>query len=82
MELGQPHHIEAPALGSIDLREGFLKSLSLAAAGKGRKLVEHAEFHGAFLLLAPRLAEQWTKDSASHRGPAIMARMTKSREAG
>ena len=56
MEFGQPHHIEAPALGRVDLREGFLEGLPLGSAGKGRELVEHAEFHGADLLFASRRA--------------------------
>ena len=36
----------------VDLRKGFLERLALASAGEGRKLVEHAEFHGASLLVA------------------------------
>jgi len=51
MELGQPHHIEAPALGRIDLSKGFPEGFPLASPRQGRKLVEHAEFHGADLLL-------------------------------
>src|SRR6266404_9955760 len=79
MKLGQPHHIEAPALGGVDLREGFLERLALASAGEGRKLMEHAEFHGAFLLVAARRTGDrmptGMKDSASRRGPAIMPRI-------
>ena len=49
MQLGQPHRIEPPALGRIDLLERLLEGLSFGAAGERRKLVEHAEFHGADL---------------------------------
>ena len=57
VELGQPHRIEPPALGRIDLRERLLKGLFLGSAGKGRKLVEHAEFHGGDFL---RVFNEWT----------------------
>src|SRR5271163_1412022 len=82
MELRQPHHIETPALGRVDLCEAFHEGVLLGSAGKSRKLMEHAKFHGAFLRLVPRLAGRWTKDSAARRGPAIMARMSRSSEAG
>ena len=34
MEFGQPHHVEAPALGCIDLRKGFREGLALALDGR------------------------------------------------
>ena len=45
MQLGQPHRIEPPALGRIDLLERLGECLLLGAAGQRRKLVKHAEFH-------------------------------------
>ena len=62
MQLGQPHRIETPALGRIDLLERLREGLSLGAPGQGRKLVEHAEFHGADLLESPGSpdCEHWT----------------------
>ena len=58
MQLGQPHRVEAPALGRIDLLERLGEGVPFAAAGQGRKLVKHAEFHGAnpfrMLLREPR----------------------------
>ena len=45
MQLGQPHRVETPALGRIDLLESLGEGLFLAASGECRKLVEHAEFH-------------------------------------
>ena len=45
MDFGQPHHIEAPALGGIDLRHALVERFRLAAPGQRRKLVKHAEFH-------------------------------------
>ena len=45
MQLGEPHGIEPPALGRIDLGEGLRKSLRRPHAGRPLKLVKHAEFH-------------------------------------
>ena len=45
VQLGQPHGVEPPALGRIDLLEGLPKSLRRACTGRVLKLVEHAEFH-------------------------------------
>src|SRR6516225_6389204 len=47
VELGEPHRVEAPAFCRIDLLERLRERLPLGAAGEGRKLVEHAEFHAA-----------------------------------
>jgi len=49
MEFGKPHHIQSPTLGRIDLREAFLKGVSLGSAGQSRELMKHAEFHGVDL---------------------------------
>src|SRR5262249_27503656 len=54
MEFSQPHYVEAPALGGVDLRKGLLEGLPLRAAGEGRELVEHAEFHDALLPFVSR----------------------------
>ena len=45
VDLGQPHHIEAPALGGVDLSHRLVKHLRLAASRHRRKFVKHAEFH-------------------------------------
>src|SRR4051794_32008702 len=47
MQLGQPHRVEAPALGRVDLLERLGEGVPFAAAWDGRKLVEHAKFHSA-----------------------------------
>src|SRR5581483_6052600 len=48
VQLGQPHHVEPPALGGVDLLEGAGEGLRVALAGAPRKLVEDAELerHG------------------------------------
>src|SRR5229473_2310040 len=43
MDLGQPHRIETPALGSIDLFEGDRERILVGHPGGALKLVEHAE---------------------------------------
>src|SRR6266849_4500364 len=43
MDLGQPHRIETPALGGIDLLEGDRKRVLVGHPGGALKLVEHAE---------------------------------------
>jgi hypothetical protein len=45
MDFGQPHDVEAPALGGVDLRHRLVEHFGLAAPRHRRKLVEHAEFH-------------------------------------
>src|SRR5205085_4829875 len=45
MDFGQPHDVEAPTLGGVDLRHRLVKHLRLAAARHRRKLVKHAKFH-------------------------------------
>src|SRR5262245_48066505 len=85
MELGQPHNVEAPALGGVDLRKGFLKGLPLAAAGKSRKLVEHAEFHDALLLSSRGAANRMpTGSRIARRGvvPLSWPHAIRGREAG
>src|SRR5215467_15616735 len=72
MQLRQPHRIETPALGRIDLFESLVEGLFFAAAGKSRKLVEHAKFHRAFLLLAFSALGQLSNNSAFRRRVAIM----------
>ncbi len=47
VQLGQPHGVEAPALGRVDLRERVGEGLRGGFAGQRLKLVEHAEFHGS-----------------------------------
>ncbi len=53
MEFGQPHHVEPQTLGGVDLFHGLVEGLALGAAGKRRKLVEHAEFHDRTSLVVP-----------------------------
>jgi hypothetical protein len=75
MEFGEPHHIETPTLGRIDLREAFLKRVSLGSTGQSRELVEHAKFHSGDLLLRAAGRGHRPKDSSSQQPPAIMARI-------
>ena len=44
VDLGQPHRIETPALGGVDLLEGGREGLLVGGSGRPLKLVEHAEF--------------------------------------
>src|SRR5690349_14169743 len=43
MDLSQPHRIEPPALGRVDLLEGDPESVLLGRPGGPLKLVKHAE---------------------------------------
>ncbi len=45
MQLGQPHHVQAIAFGSIYLLEGVGERLFLGLPRHSLKLMEHAEFH-------------------------------------
>ena len=45
VDFGQPHDVEAPALGRVDLREGLRERLGLGLRLGRKKLVEDAEFH-------------------------------------
>ena len=49
MNFGQPHRVQAIALGGIDLRHALVEGFRVAAPGQRRKLVKHAEFHGRLL---------------------------------
>ena len=51
MQFGQPHRVEAVALGGVHLVEGLGKRVRLTAAGHHRKLVKHPEFHRASFVL-------------------------------
>ena len=47
MQLGEPQRVEAPGLGRVHLRPRLVEALGMRALPQRRKLVEHAEFHGA-----------------------------------
>jgi hypothetical protein len=66
MQFGQPHRVETPALGRIDLLERLGEGVSFGAAGKGWKLVEHAEFHAGISLLALRKSNIAKRRSRTH----------------
>ena len=62
MDLGQPHRVETPALGGIDLLERGGERLFFGHPGGALKLVKHAELERHSLLLlavrgSPPLAE-------------------------
>jgi hypothetical protein len=50
MDFGQPHRVEPPPLGRVDLGERLGKGFFLTGAGRALKLVKHAKFerHSAF----------------------------------
>ena len=45
VQFGQPHDVEAPGLGGIDLGEGLGECARLRLTGRTLKLVEDAELH-------------------------------------
>ena len=45
VDLGQPHHVEAPVFGGLDLGKGLRERLGLRARLGRQKLVKDAEFH-------------------------------------
>ena len=67
MDFGQPHRVEPPALGGIDLLEGGGERLLVGRAGGPLKLVEHAELERHSFLLchaAPRPVRPANPDPA------------------
>ena len=54
MQFGQPHRIEAHALGGIDLLEGLCEGARRTFARRLLKLVEEAKLHGGSLALRNR----------------------------
>ena len=55
VQFGQPHRIEAPAIGGLALGERLLERLGLAAPRQCREFVKHAEFHVLLLNQIPRV---------------------------